>query len=228
LLAQKRTLRKRKIEVRNVGSEYKVGLLFHYKSIKSRSTSKMKYISAILIGLSVLLLAPPAHACSCVSDGSSLVQLAKKSKLVIRGKVLEYNWYQYDLREQRYKKDEQKREGRPLSMTVEVQEVYKGKMKSRQVVVWGDNGMICRPYVTQFPIATEWVFALSPDSWSKKGEMAISVCGEYALQVQKDRVLMGQGRAQRSIMDPVIGGIPEAKPQVVSLPELRKRLKASR
>jgi hypothetical protein len=187
----------------------------------------MKYISAILIGLSVLLLAPSAHACSCGSDGSSLVQLAKKSQLVIRGKVLNYNWYQYDLQGQRYK-DEQKREGRPLSMTVEVQEIYKGKPKSRQVVVWGDNGMMCRPYVTQFPIGTEWVFALSPDSRSQKGEIAISVCGEYALQVQDNRVLMGRRRENQGIMDPVIGGNAKPKPQVVSLPELRKQLKANR
>ncbi len=187
----------------------------------------MKYIPALIVGLSVLLLAPSAHSCSCGSDGSSLIQLAKKSELVIRGKVLEYNWYQYDLQGQRYK-NKQEPKGRPLSMTVEVQEVYKGKITSRQVVVWGDNGMICRPYVTQFPIGTEWVFALSPDSWTKKGEIAISVCGEYALQVQNNRVLMGQRRENQGIMDPVIGGNPKMKPQVVSLPELRKRLKANR
>ncbi len=189
--------------------------------------SKMKPIFAILIGLSVLLLAPSARGCSCVSNGKSLVQLAKKSQLVIRGKVLEYNWYKSNLQGQRYK-DEQERKGTPLSMTVEVEEVYKGKIKSRKVVVWGDNGMICRPYVTQFPIGTEWVFALSPDSWTKKGELAISVCGEYLLQVQNNRVLMGQERVRDSIMDPVIGGTAKAKPEVVSLPELRKRLKAVR
>jgi hypothetical protein len=187
--------------------------------------SKIKHISAILIGLSILLLAPSARSCSCVSNGSSLVQLAKKSELVIRGKVLKYNWDRYNLEGQR-SKDRQKRKGTALSMTVEVQEVYKGKIKSRQVVVWGDNGMICRPYVTQFPIGTEWVFALSPDSWTKKGEVAISVCGEYALQVQNNRVLMGRERVSGSIMDPVITGTAKAKPEVVSLPELRKRLKA--
>jgi hypothetical protein len=184
----------------------------------------MKYIPAFLIGLSVLLFAPSALASSCWSDGTSLVQLAKKSELVIRGKVLEYNWYQYNPLGQRYK-DKRERKGRPLSMTIEVQEVYKGKPKSRQVVVWGDNGMISRSYVTQFPIGTEWVFALSPDSWTKKGELAISVCGEYALQVQNNRVLMGRKRENQGIMDPVIGGSAKAKPEVVSLPELRKRLK---
>jgi hypothetical protein len=189
----------------------------------------MKHISAILIGFSILLFAPSARGCSCFSDGSSLVQLAKKSELVIRGKVLEYNWYQYNPLGQRYKDDrEQKEKGRPLSMTLEVQESYKGKPKSRQIVVWGDNGMICRPYVTQFPIGTEWVFALSPDSWTEKGELAVSVCGEYSLQVQNNRVLMGQGRSRRSIMDPVISVTAKAKPQIVGLPELRKRLKAIR
>jgi hypothetical protein len=186
----------------------------------------MKYIPAFLIGLSVLLLAPSARGCSCVSNGSSLVQLAKKSELVIRGKVLEYNWDRYNLEGQR-SKDKQERKGTPLSMTVEVQEVYKGKLTSRQVVVWGDNGMLCRPYVTQFPIGTEWVFALSPDPWTKKGELAIWVCGEYALQVQNNRVLMGRERVRGSIMDPVITGTAKAKPEVVSLTELRKRLKAA-
>ncbi len=176
--------------------------------------------------MSILLLAPSARSCSCISDGSSLVQLAKKSTLVMRGKVLEYNWYSYNPLGEQYQVEPTQQI--PLSMTVEVQENYKGKARSRKLVVWGDNGTICRPYVTQFPIGSEWVFALSPDSWTKKGELAVSVCGEYSLQVRDNRVLMGRKRVNQGIMDPVIGGIGKAKPQIVSLPELRKRLKAIR
>jgi hypothetical protein len=32
---------------------------------------------------------------------------------------------------------------RPLTMEVEVQEVYKGKVTAKRLTVWGDNGMQC-------------------------------------------------------------------------------------
>jgi hypothetical protein len=166
----------------------------------------MKYISAIVFGFSVVLLPISSYACSCADNGSSFVQIAKRSKLVIRGKVTEYHW----------RKDDKNINGIPLSMTVDVKEIYQGTTKLSKVIVWGDNGIICRPYVTQFPIGTEWVLALSEDSWTKKGELAISACGAYWLSVQRNNVI---GKVTK--------GSSNAKPQVMSLPDLRKLLKAA-
>ncbi|PSB35127.1 hypothetical protein [Chlorogloea sp. CCALA 695] len=166
----------------------------------------MKHIPSIIIGLSTLFLTPTAYASSCSKSDLSFVQLAKRSQLAIRGKVIKYHW----------SKNDQEQKGRPRAMIVEVKEVYKGVTKLAKVTVWGDNGMQTRPYVTQFPIGTEWVLALSKDYWTQKGELAISGCGEYWLQVKGNNVV---GK--------VTDGRIKAKPQVVSLPNLRKLLKAA-
>jgi hypothetical protein len=166
----------------------------------------MKYIPAIIISFSILLSPLPTYACSCVDNGSSFVQKAKRAKLVIRGKVTKYHWH----------KDDREHNGTPLAMTVGVKEVYRGATKLSNIVVWGDNGILCRPYVTQFPIGTEWVLALSEDSWTSKGELAVSVCGEYWLSVKGNNVM---GR--------VTNGSLKAKSQVMSLSNLSKLLKTS-
>jgi hypothetical protein len=168
----------------------------------------MKYLSTIILGFSVLLLTPSAYACSCADNNHSFIQNAEKAKLVIRGKVLEYHWYKGDKSETRP----------PLAMTVAVKEVYAGATTSKTIMVWGDNGIICRPYVSQFPVGTEWVLALSPDSWSKKGELAISSCGEYSLKVNGSNV-MGK------VIDGSAKG--KGKSQVMSLPSFRKLFKST-
>ena len=166
----------------------------------------MKYISSLIIGFSVLLLTPIAYASSCSKSDRSFVQLAKQSPLAFRGKIIKYQWA----------KDDREQKETPRAMIVEVKEVFKGVTKLAKVTVWGDNGMQTRPYVTQFPIGTEWVLALSKDHWTQKGELAISVCGEYWLQVKGNNVV---GK--------VTDGRIKAKPQVISLPNLRKLLKAA-
>jgi len=166
----------------------------------------MKYLSSIIIvGISIFLLTPSAHACSC-SGRRSFVESAEESELVVRGKVISYQW----------QKDVDQQKARPLAMTVEVEEVYKGKTKLGKITVWGDNGNQCRPYVTRFPIGTDWVLALSNDSEDSQEELAISVCGEHWLQVQG-----------RNVIGKVTDGSSQAKPQVISLLELRKLLKVA-
>jgi hypothetical protein len=164
----------------------------------------MKYLTIITFGFSALLLAPSAYACSCLSSNRSFVQLAQRSELVIRGKVLEYRWDRNDKAKTRP----------PLMMTVEVKEIYRGGTKSNKIIVQGDNGMICRPYINQFPIGTEWVLALSKDSWTKKGELAVSGCGEYWLKVNGSNAI---GK--------ITDGSLKAKAQTMNLPSLRKLLK---
>jgi hypothetical protein len=166
----------------------------------------MKYLSAIILGFSVLLLTPSAYACSCADNNHSFIQNAEKAKLVIRGKVLAYHWYKED------------KTRPPLAMTVAVKEVYAGGATSKIIMVWGDNGIICRPYVSQFPVGTEWILALSPDSWSKKGELAISGCGEYSLKVNGSNVTgkVTDGSAKS-----------KGKSQVMSLPSFRKLFKST-
>jgi hypothetical protein len=166
----------------------------------------MNYIRSIIIGFSACLLTLPADACSCVFSKSSFVRLAKRSEIVFRGKVIEYYW---DKRDTKHKRA-------PLAMAVEVKEVYRGATKSGKLTVWGDNGMQCRPYVTQFPIETEWVFALSKDRFSENRELAVSGCGAYWLQVKGSNVV-GKVRNDRF----------NAKPEAIGLPDFRKLLRAA-
>jgi hypothetical protein len=137
----------------------------------------MRYIAAIVTGLSILLTAPIAQACSCAGT-EPFVQAAQRSSVVVRVKVLNYQWHKADPKHKQH----------PVAMTVEVQESYKGTVKSKRLTLWGDNGMQCRPYVMTFPIGTEWVMALGPDYWTKKGELAIFGCGEYWLPVQRSMI----------------------------------------
>jgi hypothetical protein len=93
------------------------------------------------------------------------------------------------------------------SMEVQVIEVIKGTERRNTIRIWGDNGALCRPYVSLFPIGTTWLFAISAlptktvgeqlKTGSEKGfisssgnkEYAISVCGEFWLKVRHDEAV---------------------------------------
>jgi hypothetical protein len=157
----------------------------------------MKLWSAIgsgLIGGAMLWFAPSALACNCAGQ-DAFVKTAARSTLVVRGKVLEYQWHPADI-----KRD------RAQSMVVEVQEIFKGVAQSKRLTIAGDNGMICRRYVSEFPVGTEWILAVSPDQWSEKGELAISSCGEYALRVDGSKV-QGQISAKAKVIKPETAGL---------------------
>ncbi len=166
-----------------------------------------------LLSGAILGLAPAAHACSCARIDTPFVQTVPDAAVVIRGKVLAYQGDQSDVA--------LKRPGSIHWMTVEVQEVLKGQVRSQNLTVWGDNGMICRRYVSEFPLNSEWVFALSPDTWSEKGELAISSCGQYALPVQGNTV---KGRITQSANQAESAGLPTLRQLVKTAPQGRRKL----
>jgi hypothetical protein len=132
-----------------------------------------------MVLLAVLAIPNLAMACSCVWAGP-FAKVAPGRELVVYGEVLDYYGH---------------------SMEVKVLEVLKGKEERSTIRIWGDNGALCRPYVTSFPIGTRWLFAVSPlretladkqpaSFWegffSRAGrkEYAISVCGDFWLAVR--------------------------------------------
>jgi hypothetical protein len=127
------------------------------------------FLSTLALG-GIFQLGAEASACSC-NWGGPFQKVAPQAELVIRGKVLNYHGLD---------------RGVPLAMDVEILEVLKGQAGNRRVRVWGDNGWLCRPYVSQFPAGTEWILALNgPGSkpGQNPGDCALSICGQFWLQV---------------------------------------------
>jgi hypothetical protein len=166
-------------------------------------------ITVGILGIGVnSLYVQPVCACSCTGN-RSFVTAAKSSSLVVRGKVLTY-WSQG--KPAKATPDQLP----PRTMLFEVTEIFKGTVKSRKLFVQGSDGLQCRHYVTQFPVGTEWILALAPDGGTKKGELAISGCGEFGLAVKGDQVV---GRV--TVDD------SQVKPVTMSLSNFHKLLKSS-
>ena len=119
--------------------------------------------------LLMVLFSGLAMGCTCSWTGP-LVQVGPRAQVVVRARVLSYG-------------DRSREVDR--SMTVEVLEVIKGTT-ARQIRIWGDDGAQCRPYVSTFPIGTEWVFAINRQQG--RPDYAISVCGEFWARVEGDSV----------------------------------------
>ncbi len=94
------------------------------------------------------------------------------------------------------------------------------RLKRRRIRIWGDNGALCRPYVSGFARGTEWIFAIAPlastkgDPGSAPGDYSINGCGAYWLRVENGRI---RGH--------ITEGSPGNPEQSISLDELRNALK---
>jgi hypothetical protein len=145
----------------------------------------------LLISLAVFLLLlsglRDAAACSCVWRGPFL-SVAPLAEGVVRARVLGYHG---------------RERGIDLAMDVDVLEVLTGSYSVGPLRVWGDNGMLCRPEVSQFPPGSEWILALNgPGSKPAYGGhgIALSACGTYWLEVKDGRVLgnLDDGRDRKA------------------------------
>lgn len=147
----------------------------------------MRLERAVLAVVFLMTLSFPsgAVACSC-TWGGPFSKVALHKAVIILGQVLSYH---------------------KNSMDVRVIEVIKGTEDRTTIRIWGDNGALCRPYVTHFPIGTTWLLAISAlptktvDEQLKSGseggfisssgnkEYAISVCGEFWLKISHEEVV---------------------------------------
>jgi hypothetical protein len=122
-----------------------------------------------------------AIACDCNSAGPFL-DVASKAEFVALVKVVQYLSFK-DIHEEKT----------PMSMKVEIITIYKGEETRKTVTVWGDNGILCRPYLSEFLTGEYYVIAFYKGSDKgahkneKKTDYSISVCGDYWLKadVQK-------------------------------------------
>lgn len=116
---------------------------------------------------------PLGHSCKCGADEPFLT-VVHRSDFIAVVRVEKY-----------YKID-----GFERAVDARVMRILNGTEKRKRIRIWGDDGKLCRPYVTSFPLKTEWVMALRPNSIDKEDtdDYAISVCGEYSLSCAPDSV----------------------------------------
>lgn len=125
-------------------------------------------------------LAPSgSHACSCMSISDNFFATVLKYNefvatsrnpnrqplTVLTGKIVKYG----EMGTQH-----------PKNMTVQVSHVLQGETVTEEIVVNGDDGYSCRPYVENFEIGKFYALAITKD----KENYAISSCGTYWQEIQ--------------------------------------------
>ena len=143
---------------------------------------KIKFL--VLVSIFSLTIGQTAFACDCDYNGTFL-ELAPKTKLVALVKVKKYLTFEnifnitHDVKI-------------PMSMKVEIIEIYRGKERRKTVKVWGDSGNLCRPYLAEFELDKYYVIAFYKGmrgskeyghKKEKKTDYSISICGEFWLDV---------------------------------------------
>jgi hypothetical protein len=156
--------------------------------------------TSVVVLLAILAVPNLAVACTCSWRGP-FAKVALGSELVVHGEVVDY--YRH-------------------SMEVKVLEILKGEEGRNTIRIWGDNGALCRPYVTSFPIGSRWIFAVSPlpermmddqslSFWDRfitkppKRDYVISVCGDFWVEVRGERAT---GRITTSQHSPLLEWVP--------------------
>jgi hypothetical protein len=134
-------------------------------SVPAARIRRLAVVAAVLI---VLLDAPVvALACSC-TWGGPFTNVALRSDLIVLAEVRSYHRH---------------------SMDVTIVEVLKGSETRRTIRVWGDNGALCRPYVTAFPRGSRWIFALRALREPDARDYVISICGDFWLEARGDQAV---------------------------------------
>jgi hypothetical protein len=98
------------------------------------------------IGILLTLVSTEAFACDCNYQGPFL-KMAEQTNFVALVKVEKYLTFR-------------EVDKMPLSMEVEIIEIYKGKENRKRIKLWGDNGIQCRPYLSTFKEGQYYVVAL--------------------------------------------------------------------
>lgn len=140
-------------------------------------------ILTIILTFLLLTISELTLACDCDSQGEFLT-VAPESELVALVQVNEYLTFKeiYD-------------EKTPMSMQVEVISIFKGEESRKTFTVWGDNGALCRPYLSRFEIDKFYVIAFQKGedgsesfvhSNERPTDYSISICGDYWLTADNE------------------------------------------
>ena len=138
----------------------------------------------LLIALLWISTLPAAKACSCMGSPDFISTLNDRNfspALIVRGeKTSDYHY----------------------GMKFRIKEVLKGQETKSDIIVWGDNGALCRVYTSGFARGEELILALYktdkmgneihaaeyPDNLEQEGDYILSVCGIHYLSVKSNQV----------------------------------------
>jgi len=140
---------------------------------------KKVIILFLVVVILSLVMSKDITACDCIWGGPFL-KVTKDCPLVALVKIK--NYYTST-------------SGIPMAAEVEILHSLKGDSTIQTAKVWGDNGILCRPYLSVFQNDSIWIMALyeSSGNWGwgskEKGDYFISICGEYYLDVKQDTVI---------------------------------------
>lgn len=76
----------------------------------------------------------------------------------------------------------------PRAIDVEILKTLYGKEKKKYIRIWSDDGKMCRPYATRFPLRSSWAMALDLNHEEGESGYELSICGAYWLPVSADSV----------------------------------------
>ena len=150
---------------------------------------KKTYVLNIILFL-FLSISTNSYACSCECRGDcTFSKISKDNDFVALVKVIEYsdylNW------------ETESGKKMPYSVTVEVIKKYKGSEKRKRIKIWGDNGMLCRPYINELKIGKYYLIAPNLIDENSKtgnaGDYDFFVCNVDYLQVDfRKKIAVGE------------------------------------
>ena len=159
------------------------------------------------------VFAAPPDTCQCIWQGS-FNRIIPKSDMIVSGKIIS-------------------RKGNSMDLTIDrtlLDRASNGKEFNEDIRIWGFDGQQCRPDVKEFPLESQWLFALkkitsdSPDRFNPNtpnigfgriNDYYLSMCGAYWLKVHENfatgNLLNGQRwQWNNDEMNPVLIDLIEA------------------
>lgn len=138
----------------------------------------MKLLSTILLCITFI---KSTSACDC-NYGGPFLTMAPNTNLVALVKVTKFLTFKniYDSKT-------------PMSMEVEIIEIYRGIETRKKLIVWGDPGNLCRPYLSQFKERQYYVIAFDQgypnygNDGEKLTDYSISNCGAFWLSADMSK-----------------------------------------
>ena len=128
----------------------------------------------ILLTLVGILAWTSAHTCDCDYTGNFL-EISKDVDAIF---IIRVDGYDDDFLAWLFRRN-------PRAATFEIVKTLKGVADEEEIKVFGDNGMLCRPYIGTFKEDQYYVVALYKCNGMLDGEseddFSISACGEYWL-----------------------------------------------